>query len=119
MRERAPGDGGFGLFERSGREFQDRAVLATGAEMQTIYLQAVNPSDVAYLVQKLTPDGEAAETLLSDSRAFQLPLAAPQDAGPIDRLQRLAKLKASAKVVHCGLAVRERPIIVHHDETAG
>lgn len=59
------GDGGFGLFERTGIEFQDRAVLAACNEVQTIFLRAANPATLAYLIiQNLTADGQPAHILL-------------------------------------------------------
>jgi organic radical activating enzyme len=61
------GEGGFGLFERTGTEFQDRAFVAAGTETQTFFLQVTDPATVAYLIiQNSTLDGQPADILLEE-----------------------------------------------------
>ena len=47
---------------------------------------------------------------------FQSSFTAPQYAGPVDRLERFADLKAAAKVVDGSLAICERTVIINHHE---
>lgn len=72
------GEGGFGLFERSGIEFQDRALLGVRGEVQTIFLQVMDPATAAYLIiQNATPDGQPADILLEEVTVLGPPRIRP------------------------------------------
>jgi organic radical activating enzyme len=59
------GEAGFGVLNLEGTAFQDRVYLTAGTDMQTIYLQVLDPADAKILIiQNSTPDGQPAEILL-------------------------------------------------------
>lgn len=61
------GEAGFGLLNRAGDAFHERAFVSAGAERITLYLRSSTPSDVAsVIIQNSSPDGEPAELELLD-----------------------------------------------------
>jgi hypothetical protein len=61
------GEAGFGLLNRAGDAFHERAFLRADAEAITLYLRSSEPADVASVViQNSSPDGEPAEVELFD-----------------------------------------------------
>jgi organic radical activating enzyme len=61
------GEAGFGLLNRAGTDFHERAFLPAGTEVVTLYLRSSAPSDVASVViQNSSPDGNPAVAELYD-----------------------------------------------------
>lgn len=61
------GAAGFGLLNRAGDAFHERAFVDAGTERITFYLRSSAPSDVAaVIIQNSSPDGEPAEVELFD-----------------------------------------------------
>jgi len=61
------GEAGFGLLNRAGDAFHERAFVRAGADAITLYLRSSTPSDVAsVIIQNSSPDGERAEVELLD-----------------------------------------------------
>lgn len=68
------GEGGFGLLNRAGTAFQDRAFIAARGEIGTIFLQVADGADVeSLIIENSTPDGQTAEILLEDVTVLGLP----------------------------------------------
>jgi hypothetical protein len=67
------GQAAFGLFESTGVEFQDRALIGTTSGTQKIFLEATNPGKVAYLIiQNASPDAKPADLLIEELSVLRL-----------------------------------------------
>jgi hypothetical protein len=61
------GEAGFGVLDKQGSEFQDRAFLAAGEQDQRIFLQITESADAeSVVIQNASPEGERAEILLRE-----------------------------------------------------